>query len=133
MTLLLGRDTVTLYSPGVLDDHGWRTPTDLAYWHGTGNLQLQPGVSDPRADRGGGHGPHGPARDLTGTLYLPADALPAEGSTALIRDRLFVLSQVRMVIDPVTDDGIGCWCATTTSIDTWPDGGAPRDEETVSG
>ena len=128
MTVLLARDEVVLFAPGELDDHGWRLPSDYGYWQGTGNLQLAAGPSEPRAAGGGGHGPHGPARDLAGVVFLPADALPAEGSTADIRGTRYVLSQVRMVLDPVTDDGLSCWVATATSIDTWPDGGTPRDE-----
>lgn len=126
--LLLGIDEVALYAPGDLDAHGWREPGDgPAAWTGTGNLQLTPGVSDPRAESGGGHGPHGPARDLTGTLFLPTGAEPAEGMIAEIRDRLFVLSQVRYVADPITPGGgIACWAATATTVDTWPKGGEPR-------
>lgn len=124
--LLLAADAVTLCLPGELDGHGWREPGRVPHWDGTGNLQLAPGVSDPRAAAGGGHGPHGPARDLTGDLFLPAEAEPAEGMTARVRGRVFVLSQVRFVTDPASADGIGCWTATATSTDTWPEGGDPR-------
>jgi hypothetical protein len=123
--LLLAPDTAALFRPGVLDPHGWRRAGEgpQPYYDGPANLQLQPGVSDPRAAAGGGHGPHGPARDLTGNLFLPADdAEPLEGSSAVIRGRVFVLSQVRLVADP-TDSGLDCYTATVVSTDTWPDGG----------
>jgi len=123
--LLLPTDDVVLYPPGQLDGHGWRQPGTRPSWAGRGALQLLPGVSDARAATGGGHGPHGPARDLTGNLFLPPDAAPVEGMSALIRGRVFVLSQVRQVLDP-TGPGIGCWTATVQSTDTWPEGGEPR-------
>jgi len=127
--LHLAADEVTLHPPGDLDEHGWRNPDDFPVpaWTGTGNLQLAPGVSDPRAAAGGGHGPHGPARDETGTLYLPADAPAADGWTAQVRGRVFVLSQVRLITDPASPGGgIACQAATVTTTDTWPGGGDPR-------
>lgn len=122
--ILLPTDDVELAPPAQLDEHGWRLPGDEPYWTGRGNLQLAPGVSDPRAAAGGGRGPYGPARDLTGTLYLPADAAPVEGSVARVRGHVFVLSQVHLVIDPLYPaGGITCWQATAMGTDSWPDGG----------
>lgn len=121
MTVLLAADQVDLYPPSAaLDEHGWRLPdTTTSYWSGVGNLQLQPGISIPTAADGGGRGPFGPARDLLGTLFLPADVPLLEGSTAVIRGRWFVISETRQVTDP-TDSGLDCWAAIATSIDTWP-------------
>lgn len=123
--VLLPTDYVELISPGELDEHGWRLPGEAEpYWVGLGSLQLGPGVSDPRAAAGGGRGPHGPARDLTGTLYLPPDANPVEGAGALIRGHPFVLSQVHLVVDPLAPGaGLSCWAATVTGVQSWPDGG----------
>jgi hypothetical protein len=120
--LLLGRDQVALYPPAGLEDaHGWRLPGAAADWEGIGNLQLQPGVSDPRAAGGGGRGPHDPARDRQGTLYLPADAPVADGWTAVVRGEAYALSQVRMVADPLGGDGLDCHAATATGISDWPE------------
>jgi len=125
--LLLATDDVALFPPGTLDDHGWREPGRAPAWAGTGNLQLAPGVSNPQANQGGGHGPFGPARDLAGTLYLPPDASVDDGWVARVRDRVFAVSQVRLVKDPFDPaEGISCVAMTVTSVDTWPQGGAPR-------
>lgn len=129
MTVLLPADEVTLYPPGGLDAHGWRlppTPGTDPYWQGTGNLQLAAGISDPHGAAGGGRGPHGPARDLTGQLYVPAGFNLTEGSVAVIRDRVFVLSQARLVRDPA-GAGLDCQVATVTSTDTWPQGDPDAD------
>ena len=126
MTVLLDTDDVVLVLPSAdTDDHGWRLPGTDPYWEGRGALQLRAGVSDPRASEGGGRGPSGPARDEVGDLYLPTGLRPLEGSTAEIRGRVYVLSQVRLVVDPVGLN-LDCWAATATSVDTWPDGGAAR-------
>ena len=123
MSLLLAADEVTLYPPSVdTDEHGWRLPdTSAPYWSGLGNLQLQPGVSVPTAADGGGRGPYGPARDQLGVLFLPA-SIPAlfEGSTAVVGARTYVLSQTRVVNDPLDGATLTCWAATATSVDTWP-------------
>lgn len=123
--LLLATDYVELYLPGELDAHGWRTADPDAppapYWSGTGNLQEQPGFSDPRLNGGGGHGPYEPHRAAISRLYLPPGAQPVEGSAALIRGGYWVLSQVRLVPDPTapTTGGISCWTATATSTEQW--------------
>jgi hypothetical protein len=125
--LLLPTDTVTLYAPGELDEHGWRLDGAQPAWTGPGNLQLAAGVSNPQAASGGGHGPFGPARDETGTLFLPREVVVADGYAAAIRGRLFVVSQVRFVTDPAEPGaGIACQAMTVTSVDGWPEGGQPR-------
>jgi hypothetical protein len=129
VSLLLGADDVVLYPPSAdVDEHGWRLPDlDTPYWSGIGNLQLGPGLSNPQAASGGGRGPYGPARDQLGSLFVPADVVLLEGSTAEVRGRRYVLSQVRLVADPVggVAGELTCWAATATSVDTWPDGGTP--------
>ena len=115
--LLLAPDAVTLYPAAGADRLGWAQPGTVAGWSGAGNLQLGSGVSDPRAETGGGYGPHDPAWVSTGTLYLPADAGPADGMGAEIRGRRWVLSQVRQVADP-TGGPLGCWAATVSYDDT---------------
>lgn len=124
MSLMLAPDPVELYRPGELDAHGWRELGGGApFWRGAGNLQLAPGPSDPRAAAGGGRGPAEPAADERGLLYLPPDAELAEGCGARIRGRLFVLSQVRYVADPIgVGGGLDCWMATATGTGAWPDG-----------
>lgn len=121
--VLLPTDQVELYPPDSEDGHGWAFPADgiLPWWSGAGNLQLVPADTDPRAaDRGGG-GPYDPGGYEQGTLYLPPDAEPVEGSAALIRGRGWVLSGVRLVVDP-TGGPCGCWTATVTGTDRWPGG-----------
>lgn len=115
--LLLAPDTVTLYPRGAADALGWALPGTVAGWSGAGNLQLGAGVSDPRAETGGGFGPHDPNWASTGTLYLPADADPVDGMGAEVRGRRYVLSQVRQVADP-TGGVLTCWAATATYDDT---------------
>jgi hypothetical protein len=83
-----------------------------------GNLQLAGGRSDPRAAEGGGHGPYSPAAGLSGVLYLPPDASPAEGAAATCRGQTFVLSQIREITDPA-DTGLSCWMATATGTEGW--------------
>lgn len=113
--LLLAADPVTLYPPGAADPLGlgWAQPGTDPAWSGTGNLQLQSGVSDPRAESGGGYGPYAPNRVESGTLYLPADAAPAEGMGADLRGARWVLSQVREIRDPL-GGSLTCWAATAT-------------------
>ena len=116
--LLLGTDDVELYPPGGTDPHGWRL-ADLArpYWHGTGNLQLAPGSSDPGASSGGGHGPYQPARVITGSLFLPPGVDVQDGTLAVVRKQAFALSQVRLVPDPIDPaGGIACVAATATTL-----------------
>lgn len=117
MTVLLAADEVELYPAGDLDGHGWQEP-DESYppsWRGMGSLQLVGGLSDPRASTGGGHGPNNPARTEAGNLFLPPAALPVEGMTARVRGLVFVLSQVRLMVDPTDPGGgIGCWAATVS-------------------
>jgi hypothetical protein len=129
VTVLLPTDHVALYPPAGLDGHGWRLPAGDAaepYWQGEGALQLQPGVSDPRAADGGGRGPHGPARDAVGQLFLPG-SLPelADGYTARVRGETYVLSQTRRVLDPAGGD-LGCWAAQATGTSRWPRGSDER-------
>jgi hypothetical protein len=117
VSVMLAADQVELYLPGGLDAHGWReADTDAApCWCGLGNLQLGPGLSDPRAAGGGGRGPSQPQAAETGVLYLPPAAEPVEGSAARIRGRVFLLSQVRLVKDPSDLAGfLDCWAATVT-------------------
>lgn len=111
VALLLAADDVILYPPAGADELGWELPGTDPSWAGIGNLQLAPGISDPRAETGGGYGPHAPARVESGTLYLPADATPADGAGALLRGARWVLSQVREVRDP-TGGGLTCWACT---------------------
>jgi hypothetical protein len=113
VTLLLAVDHVALYPRGEADAHGWAEPGTAPRWCGAGNLQLGPGTSDPRAGDGGGRGPHAPAAVPGGTLFLPPDAEPAEGDTALIRSRPWTLSEVRFIADPM-GGGLACWAATAT-------------------
>jgi hypothetical protein len=120
--LLLATDWVELYPPAAgADAHGWEQPGAEPYWAGTGNLQEQPGFSDPRMNGGGGQGPYAPHQAQTSRLYLPPGAAPVEGSAALLRGRWWVLSQVRLVPDPTapTTGGISCWTATATSTGQW--------------
>jgi len=117
MTLLLAADPVTLYRPGNPDERGWTGPGSSAAWSGTGNLQLSAGVSDPRAAEGGGTGVFGPARLESGELYLPPDASPADGMTAEVRGKRWVLSHTRLVADPV-GTGLDCWQCAIQRDDT---------------
>jgi hypothetical protein len=115
--LLLAADLVELYLPGEADDHGWvEADPARCCWAGTGNLQLLTGLSDARAGDGGGRGPHDPARTETGNLFLPLDAAPGEGMTAVVRGQAYAVSEVRVVADPVAGAGAGiaCWAATVT-------------------
>lgn len=114
MTVLLAPDHVELYpASGAADAHGWAQPGGRADWCGRGSLQLVSGLSDPRASDGGGRGPYAPRRVESGSLFLPVDARPADGMTAIVRDRAFVLSQVRYIPDPV-GSGLDCYAATVT-------------------
>jgi hypothetical protein len=115
VSVLLAADAVELYRPGDLDAHGWREadPGGCLLWSGLGNLQLGPGLSDPRAAGGGGRGPSQPQAAETGVLFLPPEAEPVEGSAARIRCRVFLLSQVHLVADP-TGGMLDCWQATVT-------------------
>lgn len=113
--VLLPTDPVILFKPAERDAHGWRQArSGDAYWSGMGALQLSAGPSDPRAADGGGHGPHEPARELTGDLYLPQDAQPRDGMSAVIRGRNWVLSQVRFIHDP-SGGLLHCWVAFATT------------------
>lgn len=128
--LLLAADEVELYPPAeTADAHGWQLPGDdaEAAWCGTGNLQLNPGASDPMAADGGGRGPHAPAAVPSGVLFLPPGAPAGDGWCARVRGRLWVLSQVRELPDPaVPGGGIGCVAATATASGQGPDGGGPH-------
>jgi hypothetical protein len=122
--LLLAADTVTLFGPSAgQDERGWAQPGSDPAWTGPGNLQLAPGPSDPRAAGGGGHGPYAPAAVAAGQLFLPPEAgEPRDGWTAQVRGRRWVLSGVRLVIDPADPlGGLSCWAADVTE--------APGDEE----
>ena len=115
MSLILAPETVELYPAGDLDASGWREPDAVAGWCGPGNLQLNAGLSDPRASGGGGRGPHQPAAAGSGLVYLPPDAEPVEGMTAVVRGEAYVLSQVRLMVDPNDPAGfLSCWVATVT-------------------
>jgi hypothetical protein len=116
--LLLAADAVELYPAGDLDAHGWRLPGDgdTPSWCGLGNLQLVSGLSDPRAAEGGGHGPHDPRRVEAGNVFLPIAAEPVDGMTLVTRGQVFVLSQVRLLVDPIEGEsgGLTCWAAAVT-------------------
>jgi|SRR5215472_1598370 len=123
-SLLLAPDTVELYpapaAPADADAHGWALPGAAPpAWTGTGNLQLAAGATDPRASERGGHGPFDPASIHTGTLYLPPDANPVAGMTALVRGTVYALAQVRLVADPI-GGALGCWAAAASAVSTWP-------------
>ena len=114
IALLLAADNVILYPPAGADELGWELPGTDPSWAGIGNLQLAPGISDPRAETGGGYGPHAPARVESGTLYLPADATPADGAcTALLRATRggAAVSGLREVRDPA-GGSLTCWACT---------------------
>lgn len=114
MAVILAPDAVELFAPGGMDPHGWRLPGDLAAtWRGRGSLQLAQAASDPRATAGGGHGPHDPRSSAGGTLFLPAEAEPRNGMTALVRGGAFVLSAVRYLPDPI-GSGLDCYVAAVT-------------------
>lgn len=119
MSLMLAADVVELFAASsTSDEHGWALPeTSELLWTGLGNLQLGPGASDPRASDLGGHGPFDPAASEAGVLFLPADVTPADGMVAVVRDQMWVLSQVRRVIDPSGVDGaLTCWQAAVEEI-----------------
>jgi hypothetical protein len=119
MGVLLAADEVKLFpASDTTDAHGWVLPGTDASWSGMGSLQLTPGSSDPAAADGGGHGPFDPAAVQAGSLYLPLDAGAAEGDVAIIRGESYVLSQVRLVVDP-TGGGIDCVVATVSGTATW--------------
>lgn len=114
MSVILAADPVALYPAGPLDQHGWREPGTAPSWRGSGSLQLTPGLADPRAAGGGGRGPHEPAAAGAGTIYLPPDAEPGEGMTAVVRGAPYVLSQLRFIADPTGGEFLSCWAATVT-------------------
>ena len=117
MSLLLAPDQVDLYPPGTADERGWTRPGTTAAWSGQGNLQLAAGQSDPRSEVGGGTGMFGPARLESGALFLPPDAQPADGMTAQVRGHRWVLTNTRLVIDPV-GGGLDCWVASIARDDS---------------
>lgn len=121
--LLLAADTVELYAkPGAADAHGWAEPGSAPpAWTGAGNLQLAPGTADARSSERGGHGPFDPAATGQGTLFLPPEANPAAGMTALVRGTVWALSQVRKIADP-TGGTLDCWAAAASAVSTWPVG-----------
>jgi hypothetical protein len=118
MSLLLAIDTVTLYPAGAADERGWTQPGTTPAWTGECNLQLGFGLSDPRAESGGGAGMFGPARQEGGELFLPPDAAPVDGMTAEVRGRRWVLSQTRLVPDPTGGGQLDCYTATITRDDS---------------
>ena len=118
--LLLFPDTVDLHGPlSTVDTYGSAEPDPVVVWTGPGNLQLNGGVSDPRASDGGGAGPYDPAQAPAGQLFLPDDAPVAEGCVADIRGAQYVLSQTYLAVDPVAGD-LGCWVATAREVSSWP-------------
>lgn len=120
MTVLLAADAVELYpASDTTDAHGWVLPGTVPAWSGLGSLQLAPGSSDPAAADGGGHGPFAPAAVASGSLYLPLAAAPAEGMAAIIRGDAYILSQVRLVVDPTGGGAIDCYVATVSGTATW--------------
>jgi hypothetical protein len=124
MSLNLGADQVTLYSPPAgADAHGWALAPTAAVWAGLGSLQPVPGRSDDAAGPGGGHGPHDPARSRLALLYLPPAANPADGMVAHIGGEQYALSQCRIVTDPRGTGELDCWTATATGTSTYPAGG----------
>lgn len=133
--LLLAADQVELYPPGEPDAHGWVLPGTDRYWAGSGNLQLQPGLSDPRAADRGGHGPYDPAAVQAGVLYLPPPVPLVEGSLAVVEGRgAFVLSQIRIMPDPADPGGgIACWAATATAVPGEDGPGEDQDGEDQDG
>lgn len=121
MTLLLAPDAVDLYPAGSLDAHGWREQGTDPTWTGWGNLQLGPGRSDPRAADSGGHGPSDPAAVEDGVLYLPSEAPVVEGCGAMIRGRMFLLANVRLIPDPTYPaGGLTCYASTASGVANWP-------------
>jgi hypothetical protein len=116
VTVLIATDAVELYEPGAADDTGWREPPEGAkpYWSGGGSLQPTAGITDQTGAERGGHGPHAPAAINSAMLFLPLGASPREGHTARIRGRDWVLSQVRLVTDPLGAGALDCWLATAT-------------------
>jgi hypothetical protein len=123
VTVLLAADHVDLYPPDAAEDsHGWALP-DLAapFWTGLGNLQLAAGRSDPAAGYGGGAGPFDPAQTASGELYLPPDAAAYDGAVAVVAGQGFVLSQVRLVADPLNPGaGASCLAASVSGLAGWP-------------
>jgi hypothetical protein len=122
MSLLLAVDQTDLYPPdlAVQDSHGWVEPGPAPpAWSGLCSLQLVAGVADPRAAEGGGSGPFSPGAVELGTLYLPPEASPVEGTVAVVRGRMFVLGQVRLVLDPTGDGLLDCWVAAASGNEAW--------------
>jgi hypothetical protein len=129
VTVLLAADAVELYppDPAADDAHGWvAQPGAAPSWSGMGSLQLGPGTSDPRAADRGGAGPFAPAAVEIGSLFLPVDAAPAEGTVAVVRGRPFALANVRLVVDP-TGGGIDCYVAAASGLSRWPPEGTTAD------
>jgi hypothetical protein len=121
VSVLLASDAVTLYPPAAdADAHGWALPGADPYWSGLGNLQLTFGTSDPQAAAGGGSGPFAPRAVQQGQLFLPPDVQLAEGSAAQVRGEWWVLSQVRLVPDPMAvGAGASCWVCSVSSVRQW--------------
>jgi len=120
MSLMLGADQVTLFSPPAgADEHGWTLPATAQVWQGSGNLQRLPGRSDPLMREGGGQGPFGPNVVDTAMLYLPSDAPVSEGMVAEVRGERYVLSQVHPVLDPTGTGGLDCLVASAARDTVW--------------
>ena len=118
--LLLAPDDVALLDPTDTEDStGWELPPTGILWQGRGNLQPYPGLVSARAADQGGGGPYDPTFTSLATLYLPPDAPVAEGITADVRGRQYVLSQVRFLRDPQGLGVLDCWAATASSVDQW--------------
>jgi hypothetical protein len=118
MSLLLAPDDVALYAGTASDAHGWAgVELGAPLWNGQGNLQRQPGRTDPLAAGGGGLGPADPNVITSAALFLPMDAPVADGVLAVIGGQRFALGQVRKVTDPTGSGWLDCWAATATGVD----------------
>jgi hypothetical protein len=112
VSVMLATDQVALYPAQGTDSHGWGLPGAEPTWCGPGSLQLGPGRSEPGPGTGG---PWAPAAAESGQLYLPAEAQLADGCTAVVRGRVYTVSQVRLIPDP-TSGGLDCQQAAVSEV-----------------
>jgi hypothetical protein len=120
MAVLLATHQIDLYPAAGADSHGWALSGAVPAWRGRGSWQPGAGAADPAAADRGGHGPYSPAAAPGGTVFLPPEARPAEGDTAVIGGQAWALSQVRLITDPRGSDDLTCWVAAATRA---PEGG----------